>query len=78
MPKTDQIIEFFSTKENKKDTFFSNPKFWLFEDFLILKVFPEKNLTQKPANLLGPHRKWQNISKCAHRFVFFGQKQSKF
>ena len=33
-------------KQNKKDTFFSNPKFWHFYDFLKLEVFPEENPTQ--------------------------------
>ena len=45
-------------KQNKKDTFFSNPKFWLFGDFLKLEVFPEENPTQKLANSLEPRRNW--------------------
>ena len=41
IPKTDQIITKYKVqnKQNKKDTFFSNPKFWLFGDFLKLKFF---------------------------------------
>ena len=46
-------------KQNKKDNFYSNPKFWIFGDFLKLEVFPEKNPTQKLANSWGPCRNWQ-------------------
>ena len=37
--------------QNKKDTFFSNPNFCFFGDFLKLKVFPEEN----PAHNLQIH-----------------------
>ena len=46
-------------KQNKKDTFFSNPKVWHFHDFLNLEFFPEKSPTQKLANSLGPRRNCQ-------------------
>ena len=58
-------------KQNKKDTFFSNPKFWLFGDFLKLEVFPEENPTQKPANSLEPRRNWQKISKMRSQIWLF-------
>ena len=55
IPKTNQIIHFFN---RKIDTFFSNPRFWLFGDFLKLEV-PEENPTLKLANSFGPRRNWQ-------------------
>ena len=65
-------------KQNKKDTFFSNPKFWLFYDFLKLEVFPEENPTQKLPNSLGPRRNWEELSECIHRFVFFARNSQNF
>ena len=61
-------------KQNKKDTFFSNPKFWLFYDFLKLEVFPEENLTQKLPNSLRPRRNWQKNFKVRSQFCLLGQK----
>ena len=58
-------------KQNKKDTIFSNPKFWLFGGFLNLEVFPEENPTQKLANLLGPRKNWQKKFKVRSQICPF-------
>ena len=41
-------------QNKQKKTFFRNPKFWPFGDFLKLGIFPDENPTQKLADSLGP------------------------
>ena len=65
-------------KQNKKDTFFSNPKFWLFGNFLKLEVFPEENPTQKLTNSLGPRRNWQKNQSTFTDLSFLARNSQNF
>ena len=64
--------------QNKKDTFFSNLRFWLFWAFLKLEVFPEENPTQKLPNSLGPRRNRQKIQSAFTNLSFLARNSQNF
>ena len=64
-------------KQNKKNTFFGNLKFWLFHDYLKLDFFPEENPIQNLQILWGRVEIVKKI-KGVHRFALFDKNSQNF
>ena len=71
-------MNFSVQNKQNKDTFFSNPKFGLFYDFLKLEVFPEENPTQKLPNSSGPRKNWQQIQSEFTDLSILARNSQKF
>ena len=58
-------------KQNKKDTFFSNPKFWRFYDFLKLEVFSSGESHTKTSKFIGAAQKLAKNFKVRSQICLF-------